>query len=53
MPLVAFANSTVQYAIEKRGELPGEYLGLYKLSAIEYYKILDKIFHILVQSWLF
>jgi putative nucleotidyltransferase with HDIG domain len=53
VPLVAFANSTVQYAIEKRGELPGEYLELYKLSEIEYYKILDKIFHILVQSWLF
>jgi putative nucleotidyltransferase with HDIG domain len=53
VPLVAFANSTVQYAIEKRGELPGEYLELYKLSEIKYYKILDKIFHILVQSWLF
>ena len=53
VPLVAFANSTVQYAIEKRGELPEEFLELFKLSEIQYYKILDKIFHILAQSWLF
>ena len=53
VPLVAFANSTVQYAIEKRGQLPGEFLKKFGLSEIKYYKILDNIFHILVQSWLF
>lgn len=51
--LVAFANSTVHYAIDKQEELPRKFLELYRLSEIGYNKILDKIFHILAQSWLF
>lgn len=50
--LVAFANNTVHYGIEKQEELPEQFLTKYGLSENQYNRIQEDIFRILTESWL-
>ena len=50
--IVAFANITAHYALEKQEELPVKFLEFFKLTENRYNKVIEDIFRILSSSWL-